>query len=95
MASGAADPGRRAEQTQTADRVWTAILSLPDHHREVLVLCDLEERADSEVAELLRVPKGTVKSRLRYAVAKLRGELSQLRSPLGNSPGASLREESR
>src|SRR5688500_1331684 len=58
VASGAADPGRRAEQTQTADRVWSAIQSLPEHHREVLVLCDLEERADSEVAELLRVPKG-------------------------------------
>jgi RNA polymerase sigma-70 factor (ECF subfamily) len=78
VASPAADPGRRAEQTQTADRVWSAILSLPDHHREVLVLCDLEERADSEVAELLRVPKGTVKSRLRRARLALREGMTDL-----------------
>jgi RNA polymerase sigma-70 factor, ECF subfamily len=78
VASGAADPGRRAEQTQTADRVWNAILALPDHHREVLVLCDLEERADSEVAELLRVPKGTVKSRLRRARLALREGMTDL-----------------
>jgi RNA polymerase sigma-70 factor (ECF subfamily) len=78
VATTAADPGRRAEQTQTADRVWVAILALPDHHREVLVLCDLEERADSEVAELLRVPKGTVKSRLRRARLALREGMTDL-----------------
>ena len=78
VASGAADPGRRAEQTQTADQVWSALLALPDHHREVLVLCDLEERADSEVAELLQVPKGTVKSRLRRARLALREGMTDL-----------------
>jgi len=78
VVSGAADPGRRAEQTQTADQVWNALLALPDHHREVLVLCDLEERADSEVAELLRVPKGTVKSRLRRARLALREGMTDL-----------------
>jgi RNA polymerase sigma-70 factor (ECF subfamily) len=78
VASGAEDPGRRAEQTQTADQVWSALLALPDHHREVLVLCDLEERADSEVAELLQVPKGTVKSRLRRARLALREGMTDL-----------------
>lgn len=74
-------PQRRAEQGQTADRVWAAIASLPDHHREVIVLCDLEERADSEVGELLGIPKNTVKSRLRRARASLREQMHDLPLP--------------
>ncbi|MED5374235.1 MAG: sigma-70 family RNA polymerase sigma factor [Myxococcota bacterium] len=40
---------------------------LPDASREVLVLCDLEERSAPEVAELLGIPTGTVYSRLHKA----------------------------
>ncbi|MEZ4240648.1 MAG: sigma-70 family RNA polymerase sigma factor [Myxococcota bacterium] len=66
------DPARHVEQGDVAARVWKALDALAIHHREVLVLCDLEERADSEVAEMLGVPKGTVKSRLRRARVALR-----------------------
>jgi RNA polymerase sigma-70 factor, ECF subfamily len=72
LPSGLPDPSRHAEQGDVADRVWAALDELPLHHREVLVLCDLEERADSEVAEMLGIPKGTVKSRLRRARLALR-----------------------
>jgi RNA polymerase sigma-70 factor (ECF subfamily) len=72
VADGAPDPARRVEQSAIADQVWKGLETLPGHHREVLVLCDLEERADSEVAELLSIPKGTVKSRLRRARLALR-----------------------
>jgi RNA polymerase sigma-70 factor (ECF subfamily) len=72
------DPARRAEQSDVADQVWSALDTLPEHHREVLVLCDLEERADSEVAELLGVPKGTIKSRLRRARLALRERIPDL-----------------
>jgi RNA polymerase sigma-70 factor, ECF subfamily len=71
-ADPAPDPAGLAEQSDVAKRVWDALESLPMHHREVLVLSDLEERADSEVAEMLGVPKGTVKSRLRRARLALR-----------------------
>ncbi len=40
---------------------------MPRHHREVLVLCELEERSAADVGLLLGVPTGTVKSRLRLA----------------------------
>ena len=66
------DPARRAEQSDVANQVWDALDGLPANHREVLVLCDIEERADSEVAEMLGVPKGTIKSRLRRARLALR-----------------------
>lgn len=88
-----ADPARRAEQSEVASQVWTALETLPPHHREVLVLCDLEERADSEVAELLGVPKGTIKSRLRRARLALRNQVPDLidtepreLQPAGGSP---------
>jgi len=72
------DPHRSAERSQVAHEVWRALDLLRPHHREVLVLCDLEERPDSEVAAMLDVPKGTVKSRLRRARKELRGHVAAL-----------------
>ncbi len=60
-------PEREAEANHTARVVWKALDELPAAQREVLVLCELEERTGSEVADLLAVPLGTVKSRLRAA----------------------------
>ena len=65
-------PDRQAESSQLAARVHQALDSLSDDHREVLVLCDLEHRTDEEAAELIGVPVGTVKSRLRRARAAFR-----------------------
>ena len=48
-------------------RVQALLEQLPAELREVLVLCDLEERPDEAVAALLGLPTGTVKSRLRRA----------------------------
>lgn len=81
------DPARRAEQGDVADRVWAALDELPIHHREVIVLCDLEERADSEVAEMLGVPRGTVKSRLRRARLALRQSIPDLVDRADLEPG--------
>lgn len=67
-----------AQTSEIAQQVWEALSLIPDKHREVLVLCDLEERADSEVAAMLGVPKGTVKSRLRRARANLRSLVPEL-----------------
>ncbi len=61
------DPHRSAEASQAAAQVWAALEKLSAGQREVLVLCELEERSGSEVAELTGLPLGTVKSRLRLA----------------------------
>jgi RNA polymerase sigma-70 factor (ECF subfamily) len=63
-------PARVAQQSELVRGVQEAIEKLPPKQREVLVLCELEERSDVEVAELLGVPLGTVKSRLRLARAR-------------------------
>ncbi|MCB9665996.1 MAG: sigma-70 family RNA polymerase sigma factor [Alphaproteobacteria bacterium] len=45
---------------------------LPDAQREVVVLCVVEERTREEAAVLLDVPVGTVKSRMRLGMTRLR-----------------------
>ncbi|WP_157437010.1 RNA polymerase sigma factor [Actinoplanes subtropicus] len=47
--------------------VVDAIGRLPAHHREVLVLACVEQMTGPEIADLLEVPVGTVKSRLSLA----------------------------
>jgi hypothetical protein len=51
--------------------------SLPDTYREVVVLCDLEGKTRKEVARQLRLPEGTVGSRLARARALLAKRLTQ------------------
>lgn len=49
----------------------TAILSLPAHYREVLVLCELQEMSYAEAAGVLGCAIGTLRSRLHRARAML------------------------
>jgi RNA polymerase sigma-70 factor, ECF subfamily len=52
-------------------RLREALLDLPLLHREVIVLCDLEELPYATVAEIIQCPIGTVRSRLHRARALL------------------------
>lgn len=71
------DPYRSAEQAQAARQVWEVLETLTAAQREVLVLCELEERSGSEVAELTGLPLGTVKSRLRLARKAFRAQMER------------------
>ena len=62
-----AGPARLYDVSETGQAVQEILELLPDIEREVLVLCLLEERTDREVAEMVGVPIGTVKSRLHRA----------------------------
>jgi len=53
-------------------RLWAAIDALPDKLRVVTVLAGIEEHDIREVALLLRLPEGTVKSRLFLARQRLK-----------------------
>lgn len=66
------DPCASAELSELSCEVQTLLERLPAAQREVLVLRDVEGRSDSEVAELLGVPIGTVKSRSRLARQRFR-----------------------
>ncbi|MFD0672136.1 RNA polymerase sigma factor [Cohnella sp. GCM10027633] len=60
---------------QSADDIWRVIMALPDKLREALVLDLQHELSVHEIAELLRIPQGTVKSRLHRARRKVEQEL--------------------
>lgn len=47
------------------------LAALPEAQREVVVLRVLEERGEEETAAILDCPRGTVKSRLHHALARL------------------------
>ncbi len=57
-------------RSQTTRQVQDILAGLPEKQREVLVLCELEERTAPEVAEILDIPVGTVASRLRLGRTK-------------------------
>ncbi len=61
------DPVRDIARSQTSKAVWKAVLSLPEHYREVVVLCDLQELTYADTAQALGCALGTVRSRLHRA----------------------------
>ena len=60
---------------ERAAHLWKAIDSLPDKLRIAIVLAGIEEHDTAEVARLLDVPQGTVKSRLFLARQRLKEQL--------------------
>jgi RNA polymerase sigma-70 factor, ECF subfamily len=60
---------------ERAARLWSAIDELPEKLRVALVLANIEEHDVAEVARLLDVPEGTVKSRLFLARQRLKERL--------------------
>ena len=61
------DPGEGIARQQTSTAVWKAVLSLPEHYREVVVLCDLQELSYADAAEVVGCALGTIRSRLHRA----------------------------
>jgi len=57
---------------ERAERLWQAIDALPEKLRVVVVLAGIEEQNLREVARLLDVPEGTVKSRMFDARQRLK-----------------------
>ena len=65
-----------------AELLWRAIDALPEKQRVVIVLASIEGHDINEVASLLGLPKGTVKSRLFVARQRLKEQLQcTLNSP--------------
>ncbi len=71
-------PSERLARQEVRERVRAALARLPERDREVLVLRYLEQLATREVAEILGIPEGTVKSRHLRALERLRGLLGDL-----------------
>jgi RNA polymerase sigma-70 factor (ECF subfamily) len=70
-----------------------ALATLPEHHRIVVILSDLEEFSYSEIATTLAVPVGTVRSRLARARGALQKILWQQARDIGLSAAPPARHE--
>ena len=73
------DPSDDVERSELRERVRAALNELPDEQKEVLELGYFSGMSQSEIAEATGEPLGTVKTRMRLAMQKLREPLSMHR----------------
>jgi RNA polymerase sigma-70 factor (ECF subfamily) len=77
QASSDPDPAERAEASWTAWRVHRALEGLSPNERTVIELAYWSGLSQSEIAEFLNTPLGTVKTRTRAALNRLSGLLEE------------------
>ena len=68
----------RAFDGPSGARVRAALAELSEEQMRVVELSFYEEKAHGEIAQILQIPLGTVKSRLRLAMNRLRNLLGEL-----------------
>ena len=71
-------PSRNLELRERQELVQQALRSVPENYRAVLVLKDIEGLRYEEIAEILDIPLGTVRSRLHRARSEMRDRLKPL-----------------
>ena len=76
------DPGEEAWASHRREILRSALDALPPPQRQALGLAYFEELSDGEVAEVLGVPLGTAKSRIRAGLAGLRRSLAPIAAAL-------------
>ncbi len=74
---GALRPDQLLEQKEMGDCVMRFLTELPDGHRQVLLLHDLQGYTDPEIAQMLGLSLENVKIRLHRARTKLRTALAE------------------
>lgn len=72
------DPEEQADSAVKGEIVQSAINSLSPKFKEVIILRDVQELSYEEISSIVKVPLGTVKSRVNRARLKLQGLLKDL-----------------
>jgi RNA polymerase sigma-70 factor (ECF subfamily) len=92
LAPAAPEPGPIAalEQRDRVQLLREALAALPDTLRTAVLMRDIQELSYQEIADTLRLPEGTVKSRINRGRTELARQIKRLRgedySPSGSSP---------
>ena len=76
IADGAVDPAKSVEHKEIQQRVQQALNSLDPEDARIVLLRDLQDIPYEDVAEMLDIPVGTVKSRLHRARQALKTSLA-------------------
>ena len=81
--SGYIDLRQEIYQTMMGDEVTNAVNALPVDFRSVILLCDIEGFTYEEIAKIIDIPIGTVRSRLHRARNMLKGKLKDYAESVG------------
>ena len=79
LPDGTAGVDRQAQSRELGLRLRQAIEALPDEQREIFLLREVADLQFNEIANVIGCPENTVKSRMRYALEKLREALEEYR----------------
>ena len=71
------NPGKSVLRKELAEALELALDQLPEHHRAVIMLREIEGMSYEEMSEALEVPKGTIMSRLFHARRKMQQSLAE------------------
>jgi RNA polymerase sigma-70 factor (ECF subfamily) len=74
LTSDSTMPYEKLEKGETAARVRQVIANMPENLREILILAYFNKFSYKQMAHILSIPIGTVKSRLHTAVGRFAGE---------------------
>lgn len=77
-------PADEVERRNESDLLKASLRLIPRAQAEVISLAFFGELSQTEIAELLQLPKGTVKGRMRLGMQKLRRDLSEDASPVAS-----------
>jgi RNA polymerase sigma-70 factor, ECF subfamily len=71
------NPQKSALRKELAERITAAVNQLPEAHRKILLLREVEGMSYEDLARTLEIPKGTVMSRLFHARLKMQKILNE------------------
>ncbi len=71
-----ADPGKTQSRKELAAKIHDALALLPEIHRQAILLREVEGLNYEEIATIMKVPKGTIMSRLFHARRKMQSALA-------------------
>jgi RNA polymerase sigma-70 factor (ECF subfamily) len=76
LVGGGPRPDTEAVRSELGERLRTALAELPARRRTAVVLFDVEGYSHAEIAEMLGIPEGTVRSEVFHARRRLRALLA-------------------
>lgn len=79
------DPQETVEISLRRERIYAALAQLPTNQQQAIILAYFGGYSQRQIAEMLEQPVGTIKTRLRLAMQKLRDYLNEEQEPKDKS----------